>query len=269
MAAPERSNVGSTRAFDTTMAQIQPLARAPIIEALIDLRVHVPDGTSVEHLEKSLEGRELGYKKVGPILRGSFGIAINLQETPPLRQMPNQTTIIGVRLHSADEKYVAQFTTEGFTLSRLTPYESWDALILEAKRMWGHYQACVSPIRVHRTAVRFINNLRLPLKQGERFEKFLTGLPVMPADFPQAISSFLQRFVVHDEPSGATAILTQALEQFTDREPVPVILDIDVFRETKFAPDSQELWNYLNGLRSLKNRFFFGALTDQALELYR
>jgi uncharacterized protein (TIGR04255 family) len=49
---------------------------------------------------------------------------------------------------------------------------------------------------------------------------------------------------------------------------VPVILDIDVFRESRFAVDGNAVWDYLAQLRVLKNRLFFGALTDEAVELY-
>jgi uncharacterized protein (TIGR04255 family) len=250
------------------MATPRPLARAPIIEALIDFRVQAADGVSVQQLEKTVEVRDFGYHKKGPILRGHFGLMVNPQSVPMAQPMASETTIIGVRLHSANEKYIAQFTTEGFTLSRLAPYESWEALIEETKRVWEVYRACAKPARIQRTAARFINNLRLPMQSGERFEKFLTGLPAMPPDFPQTISSFLQRFIVQDEPSGATAILTQALDQVTTLTSLPVILDIDVYRETNFARDSPDVWSYLTVLRILKNRFFFGSLTEAAVELY-
>ncbi len=248
------------------MARIRPLAHAPIIEALVDLRVQAAEGMTVERMDKALESQQFGYHKKGPILRGNFGIEIG--PLPVVPQMMGNTAIIGSRLHSSDEKYVAQFTLGGFTLSRVEPYESWDLLMIEAKRIWLIYQACAEPTRVQRTATRYINNLRLPLKAGERFERFLTGLPVMPPDYPQTISSFLQRFVVYDAECGATAVLTQALEQVTEGRPLPVILDIDVFRETKYTANSPDIWNYLDELRALKNRFFFGALTEEAVELY-
>jgi uncharacterized protein (TIGR04255 family) len=250
------------------MATPRPLARAPIIEALIDFRVQVGEGIGVEQLEKAIEDRDFGYHKKGPILRGHFGLMFNPQDVSMTFPTASETTIIGTRLHSANEKYIAQFTMEGFSLSRLEPYESWELLIDEAKRIWEVYLACAKPTRIHRTATRFINNLRLPILPGERFEKYLTGLPNMPPDFPQTISSFLQRFVVYDAPIMATAILTQALDQVTTVGPLPVILDIDVFRETKFTCDSPDVWNYLTELRNLKNRFFFGALTEAAMELY-
>jgi uncharacterized protein (TIGR04255 family) len=74
--------------------------------------------------------------------------------------------------------------------------------------------------------------------------------------------------VIDDEACGATAVLTQALEVFTPEPPVSVILDIDVFRESRFAADGNVVWDYLAQLRMLKNRFFFGALTEEAVELY-
>jgi uncharacterized protein (TIGR04255 family) len=250
------------------MAQIRQLAHAPIVEALIDIKVQAAEGTTVESLQKALSNRNFGYHKKGPILRGQFGFVVNAQDVPPTQQVLSNTAIIGVRMHSADERYVAQFTTEGFTLSRLEPYESWEALVSEAIRIWSEYRACVIPTHIHRVATRFINNLRLPLKVGEPFERYLTGLPNMPAEFPQTVSSFLQRFVIYDEACGATAVLTQALEVFTPEPPVSVILDIDVFRESRFAADGNVVWDYLAQLRMLKNRFFFGALTEEAVELY-
>jgi uncharacterized protein (TIGR04255 family) len=250
------------------MANIRPLARAPVFEALIDLRVQAPEGMSVERLEKALEERSFGYHKKGPVVRGNFGVFINAEETPSGPQMQGSTTIVGVRTHSSDDRYVAQFTLEGFTLSRLWPYESWEALVAETKRVWSIYVACVAPVRINRVATRYINNLQLPVKPGERFRRYLTGLPDMPSDYPQTISSFFQRFVVYDEKCGATAILTQALEQVTEATPLPVILDIDVFRETKFPVGSPVVWQYLAELRDLKNRCFFGALTEEAVELY-
>jgi len=250
------------------MAQVRQLAHAPIVEALVDIKVQPAEGTTVESLEKTLSSRNFGYYIKGPVLRGQFGFVINPQDMPPTQQILNSATIVGVRMHSADERYVAQFTTQGFTLSRLEPYESWEALVGETMRIWSEFRACVNPAYIHRVATRFINNLRLPLKVGERFEQYLTGLPNMPAAFPQTVSSFLQRFVIYDEPSGATAVLTQALEAFPTEPPVGVILDIDVFRESRFSVEGSAAWDYLAKLRILKNRFFFGALTEKAVELY-
>lgn len=251
------------------MAHARHLPNAPITEALIDFRVEAPSGATVETLEGELDRRNtFGYKKIGKIIRGEFGFSINPQEQPPSRVLAGATTTIGVRLHSTDQKYVAQLTVEGFTLSRLQPYESWETLVAEAQRVWQLYLACLQPPQITRAATRFINNLRLPLAPGDPFERFLAVPPTVPLELPQSVTEFLQRLVIYDAQSEATVILTQALAADSPKRPVPVILDIDVFRWSRFPRPGLEAWAYLSKLRDLKNRFFFGCLTEDAIGLY-
>src|SRR5262245_37268881 len=117
------------------MAAQRHLPNAPITEAVIDFRVETPAAVTVEMLDAALAERGyLGYTKKGPIIRGEFGFSLTAKEGPVTRAA--QSSVIGVRLHSADERYVAQLSVEGFTLSRLQPYESWETLIGEARRLW-------------------------------------------------------------------------------------------------------------------------------------
>jgi uncharacterized protein (TIGR04255 family) len=248
------------------MADIRHLPRAPITEAVIDLRVETPPGTTVEALLHALERRNyFGYMKKGAIVRGEFGFAFSVQEGPkPVTA--GRATSIGVRLHSPDERYVAQLSMEGFTLSRLQPYESWEDLVREAARLWGGYLDSLPTDRVVRAATRYINNLRLP--PTESLGRFLKLPPALPEGLPEVLSAFLQRFVIHDPASEATVILTQALEAGSPERNLPFILDIDVFRVATFSPRGTQVWDCLEQLRLLKNRVFFGCLTELAVELY-
>jgi len=47
-----------------------------------------------------------------------------------------------------------------------------------------------------------------------------------------------------------------------------VILDVDAFTSTNLDPTDRELWTTLERLRELKNRSFFGTITERAAELY-
>src|SRR5213593_4864709 len=162
------------------MAEIRHLPRAPITEALVDLRVQVPPGFSVEALVRALDQRDnLGYTKKGAIVRGEFGFSLNVQQGSTAA---GRATSVGVRLHSADEKYVAQLSVEGFTLSRLQPYESWENLIHEAERLWAGYRECLAVERIVRVATRYINNLRLPPTAD--WARFLNLLPMLPEGLP-------------------------------------------------------------------------------------
>ena len=43
-------------------------------------------------------------------------------------------------------------------------------------------------------------------------------------------------------------------------------LDVDVFREYPFVPDSNELWDEFEALHELKNRCFFESLEPAMVE---
>jgi uncharacterized protein (TIGR04255 family) len=175
---------------------------------------------------------------------------------------------IGLRLHSQDERYVAQCRLAGFTLSRLPPYENWETLLAETKRVWSVYRERLSPVRVTRVATRFINNLRLPLEPGMSFQTYLQKFVDVPDEVPEAVASFFQRFQLADIPSGAFVNLTLALNETPTSGSVPVILDIDAFTSTVLSPSDEGLWETLEHLRTLMNRSFFGTLTERAVELY-
>ena len=250
------------------MDRIRSLGRAPIVEAVIDFRVAGSGDLTAETIDSAIQGRAFGYRRKGPIIRGRFEAQFAADPDSVAQPPSTMTSVIGTRLHSEDEKFVAQFSTEGFTLSRLEPYQDWNRLIEEAKRVWPIYLDAVAPGVVTRVATRFINNLRLPLRAGDSFGRYLTQQPNFPSDVPQAMAGFLQRFVMHDARTDAKIIVTYALEETVPGGELPVIVDIDASKDLKASPSSDELWHCLEDLRKLKNGFFFASLTDEALELY-
>lgn len=248
------------------MARQRPLSNAPITEALIDIQVTPRPGLTFGGLKEAIGASEFGYYTKNPISEGSFGFKLN-----PDGQQSETTAAsaqVGLRLHSLDEKYVAQCRISGFTLSRLPPYEEWRNLVQEAKRVWAVYAERVAPVRVIRLATRFINNLRLPLQQGGSYQTYLHKLVDVPDGAPQAVASFFQRFQLVDVESNASVNLTVALETTPQSGAAPVMLDVDAFMTTDLAPGDVRLWATLERLRDLKNRTFFGSITEQAAELY-
>ena len=90
----------------------------------------------------------------------------------------------------------------------------------------------------------------------------------VPEQAPQAVEAFFQRFQLVDPESGARVILTLALDGISGGDAAPVILDVDAFTGANLNPTDLELWNILERLRELKNRSFFGTITELAAELY-
>lgn len=250
------------------MARRRHLSRAPITEAVIDLRVEVHEGTGIDALDTDLIERETGYRRIGPLAVAEFGIALDIEggANPKLEQ--EQVHTIGSRFHSADEKYVAQLSIRGFTFSRLAPYEEWPTLTTEARRVWDVYARCLRPRLVSRVATRFINDLQLPMTTGGRFENYLASPLGLPDPAFGAVASFLIQYEGHDHDTEATVKCTQVLRPGLHERVLPVIIDIDVFRTQRFSFDDRVYWPYLDRLREVENRVFFSLLTEVCAELY-
>jgi uncharacterized protein (TIGR04255 family) len=248
------------------MARPRHLHRAPITEALIDIQVEPRGGVSFGGLQEVFNKLDFGYYFKNPISQGTFEFKLPPDGLEP--QTTAEATKIGLRLHSSDEKYIAQCRLAGFTLSRLPPYEAWPLLVKETKRVWSVYRERVAPERVTRVATRFINNLRLPLEEGESFQTYLQKFADLPEEAPQAVASFFQRFQLVDIPSNAFVNLTVALDSIRPGGPAPVILDVDAYTSTDLRPVDEDLWVILERLRKLKNQCFFSSLTERAADLY-
>jgi uncharacterized protein (TIGR04255 family) len=247
------------------MAKRRHLERAPITEALIDLRVVPKEGLSFEALREAFDGLE-GYYAKGPITQGVFQFSLPVGDQQP--QTSSEATQVGMRLHSKDEKFVAQCSLGGFTLSRLSPYESWENLRHETSRVWRTYVDRLEPIRVTRIATRFINNLRLPMQSGASFQRYVNKLIDVPDEAPQAVEAFFQQFRLVDAATDARVVLTLTHGGSASDGVVPLILDIETSIARELTPTDQEIWRVLGTLRELKNRIFFGTITERTAELY-
>ncbi|MDO8431340.1 MAG: TIGR04255 family protein [Candidatus Binatus sp.] len=248
------------------MARKRHLSRAPITEALIDIQVTPKEGLTFDALRAGLDASAFGYYAKGAITESllQFNLPVVGQEL----QTSSQAAQVGIRFHSNDEKYVAQCRLTGFTLSRLPPYENWENLRTEATRIWNVYAERLAPARVTRIATRFINNLPLPMQTGESYQLYLNKVVDVPEEAPQAVETFFQRFQLVDTETGARVILTLTQGGGAAGGVLPVILDVDAFTQTDLNPGDPAIWAILERLRDLKNRTFFGTITERAAGLY-
>jgi uncharacterized protein (TIGR04255 family) len=248
------------------MAKQRHLANAPITEALIDVHVNPQPGLTFDMLKQSVSDSDFGYYEKGRITKKRLQFKLPTDGQPP--EIPaHLVQQVGFRMHTYDEKYVAQFRLSGFTLSRMPPYEEWRKLVEESKRLWAIYRERLSPERVVRLATRSINNLHLPMQPGDSYQTYLHKLVDVPDGAPQAVASFFQRFELVDA-STSRVNLTIALQENSLNSRMPVILDIDAFKIVDLAPTDDQLWEILEHLRNLKNETFFSSLTEKAADLY-
>lgn len=241
------------------------LRNAPITEAVIDIRAKLRpdiDATTIDPMHGSIK-EQYPERHEQKISGAQFEIKAG--ETGEIK--PLEVKINGYRYISSDKRQIVQARLDGFTFSRLHPYIKWEDLRNEAHRLWTLYRDITSPESITRVAVRYINNLNIPMPI-EDYSDYLTAPPIVPEELPQGVGSFLTRVVIHESSIDAHAIITQALDRIVDPKVAPVILDIDVFKRKTEGIEEKDAWETLEELRKFKNKIFFSSISNKLKEMY-
>jgi uncharacterized protein (TIGR04255 family) len=244
------------------MARIRHLNRAPIAEAVIELRVRTATPVEPERLADLAAHWKPTFpdeQKVQAVA-ATFGI----QDGKPLANA--QQAHLGFMLKTADQHDVVQFRRDAFAFSQLQPYTSWEEILPRATELWTSYRDVIKPDRLIRLGVRYINRLRLALPVD--LSHHLTSPPSAPEVLASTIRSYLTRTVLQASESGNSITITQASEPSTDPDHIVVLLDVDAFRDVDMNPTDEAVMAILQALRNLKNQAFFGSITERTAEMY-
>jgi len=247
------------------MAAIRHLTRAPIVEAILDFRVGSLDPDFQPEAFLSLKDRLREHYPVAEERR-FFQASFEFREGKAMPPEEKFGGLQGYNFKSEDGRNVAQFRVDGFTYNRLAPYTSLDEIRPAALDLWGLYVELAKPEKLDRLALRYINRIAIPSK-GTLAEYF----QVLPTHFPGSpkyLATFVTRISSHDPDTGYFANVGQALERGVDPLLATVTIDIDVYRVSDLAVESQKLVPIIEGLRKMKNEIFFGAITEATAELY-
>ncbi len=243
------------------MTDQAPYTKAPITEALIDIQVTLPDDVTVGDLARVDIGEDKGY----PQRRNRFAvmgeIAVGDQIGAVTRQMH-----VGYDFVSEDERQIVQARQNGYTFSRLAPYDRWETFQEEARRLWDLYRSVAKPTSITRVAVRYINRLDLPLPMAD-FKDYLRTVPEVAPDLPQALGGYLMQLAIPYEDPESLLLLNETLLPPPDTSTVSILLDIDLFRQLEESVEDDELWMLLEQFRRRKNEVFEACITERTKEL--
>lgn len=247
------------------MTEPEHLENAPIAEALLDIRVVLPQKVSADELA----GVQARFKAKYPTrqVRKLWTGAVEFRpgEDPVAKAAEGPK---GFLFSSADGKEVVQAREDGFSFSRLHPYTNWEQFSESARSAWEAYTTVLKPRSVIRIALRYINRIPLPLPFSDIRDYVATG-PMIAPELPQLMKAFFLRVVVQDEQTKATVVITETMEEPKDESTMPLILDIDAYRTGAFPTEGDKLWTQLGHLHELKNRVFFSSITDATKDLLR
>jgi len=248
--------------------KFENLPRAPIVEAVIEIRARATKNLEETSLRTAIEPKLAGYVFLDSLRE--FHSEVKLEGGKPPIQKVSDAGWKGVRFRSSDEKHIAQFNRDGFVFSRLEPYLTWEELESEGKRLWNIYKDVAQPVEIQRLGLRFINRIKLP--PGELlFEDYIQPAPSSPHGLELPFHGFMHKDTlgVPGHPYAINVIRTiQQLNGGVDGG-VALILDIDVFTTQGFDLDDTVLQRRLLEMRWLKNKVFFGSITAKALEMFR
>jgi uncharacterized protein (TIGR04255 family) len=240
-------------------------SRDPIIEALLDIRVKLPEEITLTKLEAFHETLKNRFPEKQQRVSMESGVKLIPESTMPL---PSGGVVDGYFLRSPDEKKLVQIGLDGFTFNKLKPYKGWEQFYNEARELCNLYFQITTPLKITRIALRYLNRIELPLPLKDIKEYFLT-VPEIAPKLPQSINYFFMRLVIPNTDIPAVAVINQTLESPTENNRLPVIFDIDVFRDVDYSNNHTGIWNEFEKLHVFKNEIFFHSITEKTVELLK
>lgn len=247
------------------MREYPVFPNAPIVEALLDIRVELPPEVTLTTLEAFHEYVKERFPEKGP----RFLYKADIKVSPEVSAVTSSGGPNGYIFRSPSEKKAVQARLDGFTFNKFKPYEKWESLRSEARELWDLYFETTNPIKITRIALRYINRIEIPLPMKD-FKEYILTTPEIAPKLPQALAQFFMRLVIPNPNIQATAIITQTIDENPTRNQVlPLIFDIDVFRNVNYIGNKAEMWDEFEKLCTFKNEIFFNSITKKIEELFK
>jgi uncharacterized protein (TIGR04255 family) len=242
---------------------VRHYSRAPITEAILDLKVILPDNFPIEKfLEIQARVRDR-FPTSEPIHVGSLAI-----QAGPEIQVDASRLHSGFLFRSKDGLRIFQATLQGFTFNRLAPYNSWEEFSNDARNLWEIYKDICKPAFVTRAAVRYINRIDIPVEGPIKLQDYLKTAPDIASGLPQKnLSSFFMQLQIPQEDLNCMLVINETLALPPSPGFISVIFDIDLFRQQAWQSDDEDIWDFLTQLRERKNQVFRESITEKTEEL--
>lgn len=240
-------------------------SKAPITEAVIDIQVEALE-FDIAKLKTLGDGFPWSgeTKTINRFLR-----LVQLSTLPtPNTSSSSSSSVQGYMFWSEDKTKAWQARLNGFTISHLRPYQSWEALVAQAKPIWEKYRAALNP-KITRLAVRYVNRFDIPITDRIDFADYFRTVPKIAPEIDTGLAGYLMQLVLPQPDLDAMLILNQTQVPPVQPETTALVLDIDLYRELKIPQDEEAIWDVFSNLRHRKNKIFEMCITDETRELIR
>lgn len=244
---------------------------APIVEAVLDFDVATLPSTALTNIEEM--GQYLGttYTRSEPLKHGRVSRA-------------TFSDADGVAFASDDGKHLVQARLDGFSFSRLAPYDRWETFIAEAHRTWDVYaDHILRGQQITGFSVRYLNEFKL--EYDVPLHVYFNVYPAMPNSDTLFSTVFLMvGTATEDLPGRQLTVLAPRpiIDRLDDNgeqrvtQPQQVSDDVDrtvptfpMILDNMFqfeADNAANAWAVMDRVRKIKNDTFNSQITDRLKE---
>jgi uncharacterized protein (TIGR04255 family) len=236
----------------------QLFSRAPLQEAIIDLRLTPRPDLDLRALEAFVGSESSGYPESREIVQvtQSFSSDGSAEET--------RKETIGYLSPSADGGRTLQAQLRGFTVSCRPPYPGWTSFSAEAFRLIECFLSETRPASVDQIAVRYVNRFDLPTTEND-IGRFLQMGPRLPEGL--VAPQFLMQTQLAETALQAILLLSAATTPPIRPGTTSVLLDIGLARQASALPKAVHLHADLNAFHDRIEEVFHLCMTDEARKL--
>ncbi len=234
------------------------LSKAPIVEAVLDIRVVPSVAWNEASLQNELKQRLPDFPKHETMRETKF-------QLPPGKAAPvvEDFGCVGFKLHSNDNLHNVQFNKGSFVFSRLKPYQDWGRFSQEALRLWAIYCELLKPSEVRRVGLRFINRITIKQSKIELSDYYkYPPEPLKELDWP--LAGYLHHDVMQVPETAYSVNVIKTVQNVPGE--IGLLLDIDVFMQSHFAYNELRIIECMEEMRWVKNKIFFGSLTERIIK---
>lgn len=251
------------------MAFIRLLGRPPIREAIIEIRSARCALSRVTELRDAIAAH---FPRSQPFRLASEALGLPDERRSRL-DFGATAAQVGWRCESADGRDVVLVWTDGLSMARVGDYQGWDPFSTHYLALFETYRRVVAQAEIERIGLRYVNDIRLPITPSFDFDDYLTSAPRTPKGFPQAYFDFLTHLRLPSGFDDMTVDVMQATDaKGRSESEIPLIIDVDVGKNQLHVADDgivERVREALQQLHEIKNRAFFGMITERLAETYQ
>lgn len=240
------------------------LKHPPVDVALFQLKFDMSDSSLADLISNDVE-----IRKFLPIRRESVAAEMkfpNTRITIGVAQVygTSKTKVAAYLYTSKDQKSKLEITEGTLTYIEEHPYHSWEAFLTNVKTFLGCFSISMNNHTITRTSIRFINHFILDdfSNPVEYFRTTISATDQTAVPYP--VSQFAFNMVTPVDES-VYSVVKQEYNVISDKN--NYIFDIDVLCQSNLIFDIDTICDILTDLRKVKNRIFFGNVTDKLIEL--